>query len=82
MRAPGTAARAPEASTSSTAAMKSPQVAMSSTEANTPAMDDAPPSSLVDDERTTRGRSPAPSRSQAVRAGLGRSWREGCDQPR
>src|SRR5690606_26926635 len=55
----------------------------SSTEVKTPAIEDEPPSSLVDDERTTRGRSPSlPRVRQAARAGPGRSRRDGWDQPR
>src|SRR5690606_32240379 len=54
----------------------------SSTEVKTPAIDDEPPSSLVEDDRTTSGRSPSlPRVRQAARAGPASSYREGCDQP-
>ena len=82
MRAPGTSARLCDPRTRSTASTKLDQVDTSRTDSNTPAIDDEPPSSFVDEDRTTRVRSPdSPSVSQAARAGLC-SARDGCDQPR
>ena len=82
MRAPTTSARRCDPRTRSTASTKLGQVRTSSTDSNTPAIDDEPPSSFVDDDRTTSVRSPeAPSVSHAARAGLC-SERDGCDQPR
>jgi hypothetical protein len=84
MGAPVMSPERAEARTSSTACTNELESVTSNTDVNTPAMEDVPPSSLVDEERTTTGRRPSSDIwRHALHAGPSPPCRrDGCDQPR
>jgi hypothetical protein len=74
---PASLAVTAEPSTVSTASTKAASSSTSSTESKTPAIDDAAPSSPVDDDRTTTARVPSSETDRHTASAVARS---SCDQ--